>query len=114
VAKFLYLFWNNEGHRKDVSPERMEQLMKSWMGWMETLKKGNHVVQTGERLNGTGKMVRGKAKTVTDGPYAEAKDTIGGYLLIQAEDEAQAIELAKGCPVLEGDGMVEVRPIVSF
>ena len=57
MAKFLYLFWNNEGQGKAVSPERMQQLTKLWMTWMEDLKKGGHIVQTGERLDGTGKVV---------------------------------------------------------
>jgi hypothetical protein len=105
------LFWNNEG-LSYVSPERMQQLTKMWWTWLEDLKKGGHLVQAGERMDGTGKVVRGKAKTVTDGPYAEAKDTIGGYMLVQATDMAQALELSKGCPILDGDGMVEVRPIV--
>ncbi len=113
MSKFLYLFWNNEGLSKSTSPERMQELTKAWMSWMGELKQNGHVVQPGERLDGSGKMVRGKAKTVTDGPYAEAKDTIGGYLVIQAKDLAQAVELAKGCPVLSGDGLVEVRPIIS-
>jgi hypothetical protein len=113
MSKFLYLFWNNEGLSKSISPERMQELTKVWMSWMAELKQAGHVVQTGERLDCTGKMVRGKAKTVIDGPYAEAKDTIGGYLIIQATDLAQAVELAKGCPVLLGDGLVEVRPIIS-
>jgi hypothetical protein len=65
-------------------------------------------------LDGTGKVVRGKAKVVTDGPYAESKDAIGGYLVIEAKDLAEAVELSKGCPVLEGEGSVEVRPVVSM
>lgn len=113
MSKFMFFFWNNEGNNKNLSPERMQELMKSWMNWVEELKQGGHLVQTGERMNATGKMVRGKSKTVTDGPYAEAKDTIGGYLVLQANDLDQAVELAKGCPVLEGDGMVEVRPVIS-
>lgn len=114
MSKFMFFFWNNEGNSKNLSPERMQGLMKAWMDWVEELKQGGHLVQTGERMKATGKMVRGKSKTVTDGPYAEAKDTIGGYLVLQATDLDQAVELAKGCPVLEGDGMVEVRPIISM
>lgn len=113
MSKFMLLFWNNEGHSKSLSPERMQELMQAWMAWVEDLKQKGHLVQTGERLNANGKLVRGKSKTVTDGPYAEAKDTIGGYLILQAVDIEQAVQLAKNCPVLEGNGMVEVRPIVS-
>jgi hypothetical protein len=70
VAKFLYLFENNEAYGK-VSSERMQQLTKMWWTWMEDMKKGGHLVQAGERMDSTGKVVRGKAKTVTDGPCAE-------------------------------------------
>ena len=68
----------------------------------------------GERLDATGKVVRGKAKTVTDGPFVEVKDSIQGYMLVQAKDMEQALELAKGCPILDGGGTVEIRPFVSM
>ncbi len=114
MANFLYLFWNKQGNWKPASPEEMQRLTKVWMNWLEDLKKAGHFIKAGERLDGTGKVVRGRAKIVTDGPYAEAKDTIGGYLLVEAKDLAEAVELSKGCPILEGEGMVEVRPIVSM
>ncbi len=114
MANFLYLFWNKQGDWKPASPEEMQRLTKAWMNWMEDLRKGGHLIKAGERLDGTGKVVRGKAKAVTDGPYAEAKDIIVGYLLMQADDLAEAVELSKGCPILEGEWMVEVRPIVSM
>jgi len=62
-------------------------------------------------LERTGKVVKGNQKSVHDGPYAEAKDVVGGYTLIEAKDLAQAVELSKGCPILEVGGSVEVRPI---
>ena len=51
------------------------------------------------------------ALTEADGPYVEVKDSIQGYMLLEAKDIDQAVELARGCPILEGDGTVEVRPI---
>jgi hypothetical protein len=51
---------------------------------------------------------------VTDGPYAETKDTIGGYLIVEARDLEQAVELTKGCPLFDRDGLIEVRPILSM
>lgn len=113
MAKFLYLFWNKSSDWKAQSPEEMEQRMKKWMGWMDNLQKSGNL-KGGERLEDTGSLVRGKAKSVTDGPYAEAKDTIGGYLVVEAKDQAEAVELSKGCPVLDGGGLVEVRPIASM
>jgi hypothetical protein len=115
MAKFLCLFRSKvAADAKPPSPEEMQRSMKAWMNWMEDLKRKGHLVSPGETLDGTGKVVRGKAKAVTDGPYAEAKDTIGGYLLLEAGDLAQAAELAKGCPILESDGLVEVRPLMSM
>ena len=106
MANFLYLFRDTAGNGQQPSPEEMERLTKAWMSWMDRLRTGSHLVRTGERLDGNGTVVRGKAKTVT-------KDGVVGYLVMQAGDLAQAVELAKGCPSLESGGAVEVRPIVS-
>jgi hypothetical protein len=97
-----------------MSPEQMQQGIKQWMGWIETLKKSGHVKQIGERLDTTGRVVRGRTKSVTDGPYVEVKDSVGGYMLVEARDMDQAVELSKGCPILERDGTVEIRPIASM
>jgi hypothetical protein len=51
---------------------------------------------------------------VTDGPFAESKDIVGGYTLVQARDLDEAVELSKGCPIFEGEGVVEVRPIMQM
>jgi len=58
--------------------------------------------------------LRDGGPVVTDGPYAESKDVIGGYTLIEAKDLAEAVELSKGCPILERDGAVEVRPVMKL
>ena len=109
MTKFMYLFRTDPASYRSMSPEQMQQTMKKWMDWKDTLEKNGHIKQLGERLDGTGKVVRGKTRTVTDGPYVEVKDSIQGYMLVQARDMDQALELARGCPVLEGGGSVEVR-----
>ena len=114
MAKFMYLFRSNPTAHRSMSPEQMQQTMKKWMDWKDTLEKNGHVKEFGERLDGTGKVVRGKAKAVTDGPYVEVKDSIQGYMLVAATDMEQALELAKDCPILERDGTVEIRPFVSM
>ena len=113
MAKFMYLFRSNPMAYRSMSPEQMQQTMKKWMDWKESLEKNNHA-QPGERLDGTGKVVRGNSKAVTDGPYVEVKDFIQGYMLLEAQGVDQAVELAKGCPILERDGTVEIRPFVSM
>jgi len=114
MSKFMYLFRSNPTAYQSMSPEQMQQTMKKWMEWKDTLEKNGHINKLGERLDGTGKVVRGKAKAVIDGPYVEVKDFIQGYMLVEAKDIDQAVELAKGCPVLESDGTVEIRPFVSI
>jgi hypothetical protein len=114
MAKFMYLFRGNLAALRSMSPEQMQQNMKKWMDWKDSLEKNGHVKQVGERLDGTGKVVRGKAKAVTDGPYVEVKDAVGGYMLVEVRDMDHAVELAKGCPILESEGTVEVRPFFSM
>jgi hypothetical protein len=92
----------------------MQQNLKNWMDWKDSLEKNGHKIQAGERLDFTGKVVRGKEKAVIDGPFVEVKDFIQGYLSIEARDIDQAVELAKGCPILNTDGTVEVRPFYSM
>jgi hypothetical protein len=114
MSKFMYLFRSNPAAYQSMSPEEMQQNIKKWMDWKDSLEKNGHISQLGERLDGTGKVVRGKTKTVIDGPFVEVKDFIQGYILIEARDIDQAVELAKDCPILNLDGTVEVRPFLSM
>jgi hypothetical protein len=83
-------------------------------GWLKQLIDEGCVNDVGQPLERTGKLVRGKQKTVTDRPFAESKDIIGGYTLIEARDLSQAVELSKGCPIFEIDGAVEIRPVMKI
>jgi hypothetical protein len=58
--------------------------------------------------------VKGEGKSVTNGPFAEAKDAVGGYTLIEARDLDQAVKLSMGCPIFEVDGEVEVPPVMKL
>jgi hypothetical protein len=111
MSEFVYLYRGGEAGR---SPERMEQMMQKWMAWLTQLTDKGHLKDRGQPLERTGKLVKGKQKTVTDGPFAEAKDIVGGYTLIEARDLDQAVELSKGCPIFEVDGAVEVRPVMKM
>ena len=93
------------------SPEEMQKSMQKWLAWFKELGEKGHIKYPGHPLERTGKVVRGKQKSVHDGPYAEAKDIVNGFTLIEAKDLPDAVELSKGCPILEAGGSVEVRPI---
>jgi hypothetical protein len=92
----------------------MQQMMHKWMAWMKELGEKGHLKDQGHPLERAGKLVKGRHKTVTDGPFAEAKDVIGGYTLIEARDLEQAVELSKDCPIFEAEGGVEVRPVMKI
>ncbi len=110
MSQFLYLY--RGGRDGQPSPEEAQTIMQKWMTWLKGLGESGHLKDQGQPLEPGGKLVRGKARSVTDGPFAEAKDIVGGFTLVEARDINEAVELAKGCPALERDGTVEVRPIM--
>ena len=95
-------------------PNKMQKTMQKWVAWFKELGANGHLKDLGHPLEGAGMVVKGNQKIVTDGPYAEAKDVVGGFSLIEANDLAHAVEISKGCPILEVGGSVEVRPIMQI
>jgi hypothetical protein len=108
VSEFTFLF---RGRDTTASPEQMQKTMEKWMVWFKELGAKGHLKDPGHPLEHTGKVVKGSQKTVNDGPFAEAKDVVGGYIIVEAKDLDHAAELAKDCPILLVGGSVEVRPI---
>jgi hypothetical protein len=108
MASFLYVF--RGGANVGASPQQMQEHMQKWAAWIQQLSKTGNF-KAGDPLEAEGKVIRGRKKVVTDGPYAEAKDLVGGYLLISAKNLDEAVELSRGCPIFDSEGSVEVRPI---
>jgi hypothetical protein len=108
MSDFVYFYRGFELH---ASPEEMQKKTAKWMAWFKDLSDKGHVKSLGEPLHPDGKVVKGTKKQVIDGPYAEAKDVVGGYSIIVARDLEQALEFSLGCPIFEDGGSVEVRPI---
>lgn len=111
MSQFVYLY---RGAERGRSPERTQEMIQKWMTWLKELGEQGYIKDPGQPLEHTGKLVKGKHKTVTDGPFTEAKDIVGGYTLIEARDLDQAVELSKGCPIFEVEGAVEVRPVMKL
>lgn len=112
MKDFMLIFINGEG-TKDFSPEQMQNNMNEWFGWINELKaKGVYV--SGEALLPGGKQVKGAEPVITDGPFAESKEVVGGYVIIRVADIDEASELSKGCPDLPYGGVVEVREVMKF
>ena len=112
MSEFLYVY--RGGNAGPASPEQMQKTMEKWMAWMQELAAKGHLKERGNPLDRTGKVVTGVDRTVTDGPYAESKDIVGGYTLVSAGDLDQAVALSHGCPIFENGGSVEVRPIMKM
>ena len=111
MSQFVYFY---RGWQAPASPADMQQQIQKWSAWFKSLSDGGHLADRGFPLERSGKLVKGKDKTVTDGPFAEAKDFVGGYSVVDAQDIAHAVELAKGCPNFEYGGSVEVRPLLRM
>ena len=93
------------------SPEKWQEHMDKWMTWMRGLSADGKLVGA-QPLNQSGKTVKGTKKIVSDGPFMEGKEMVGGYLMCRAENYDEAVLVSKGCPILEfDDGIVEVREI---
>jgi hypothetical protein len=108
-ADYLLLFRGNVWDR-GLSPAQLQKVVSDWMAWFERLKAEGKCLG-GHPLEGEGKVVSGKQRTVADGPFAESKEAIGGYFYLTVADENEAIEIAKQCPGLEHGAVVEVRPV---
>ena len=112
MSEFLFLY--RGGERPAGTPEQMQQVMQKWISWMNDLQAKGVLKDRGVPLEPSGKIVRGKDKAVVDGPFAEAKDVVGGFSIVTAKDLAHAVELSMGCPILQIGGDVEVRPCLKM
>jgi hypothetical protein len=105
---FLYLFIG--GRDVERTPAEAEDNMKAWVSWMDDLRSAGAWIG-GHPLENGGKTIVGIDKKVTDGPFAETKELVGGFIQVNAENLDAAVEHAKNCPIYPSGGRVEVRPI---
>jgi hypothetical protein len=110
---FLLIFRRDESVDLQMTPEQLKEVSKPWQDWMGSLAAQNKLADIGNRLHPDGRVVKPGA-LVTDGPYVEVKEAIGGYTVVRASSFDEAAELAKGCPILDHNGSVEVRQIVPM
>lgn len=94
------------------SPEQMQAMMQQWAEWKERFKA--NILDVGDGLQPGGRVL-GSDNQVTDGPYIEAKEVVGGFSLIQAESYEQALDVSRACPVRHMPGnSIEVRELAGF
>ena len=108
---YMLLFRGTE-LRKSLSPEEMQRVSEKWMAWFRRLAEQGKAV-AGNPLEREGKIVSGKDRIVSDGPFAESKEAIGGYFLLDVATMDEAVEIATECPGLPYGIRVEVRPVAG-
>jgi hypothetical protein len=108
---YMLLFRGTE-LRKSLSPEEMQKVSEDWMAWFRRLTEEGKAV-AGNPLEREGKIVSGKECVVSDGPFAESKEAIGGYFLLDVTSMDEALAIAKKCPGLPYGIRVEVRPVAG-
>ncbi len=103
---FRGLHWD-----EDLSPEEIGKVMVKWDAWFDRLvQEGKAII--GQPLTNEGKILSGShGLNVVDGPFAEAKEAVAGYVVLRAADLDEATDLAKECPGLDHEIKIEVRPI---
>ncbi|GHN02943.1 hypothetical protein WSM22_44320 [Cytophagales bacterium WSM2-2] len=113
MEKFMLIFIGGLDPSELSSPEKMQSAMQEWFDWIDKLKKEGRY-ESGEPLEPAGKGVSGPKKLVTDGPFAEGKELVGGYFIIKAKNLDEAVAIAKDSPDLKYNGKVEVRPVMKM
>jgi hypothetical protein len=111
MKNFMLLFRGGSDAMK-MSPEESQQHMQKWFEWVGELQQKG-IYTAGEALMPGGKTVN-KGNVVTDGPFAEGKEIVGGFFIVKANSIEDAAEMAKSCPDLPLGGTVEVRDVVVF
>src|SRR4051812_44419208 len=110
MKEFMLIFRHEDG-QKIASPEQIQVWMKQTMDWIGGIAAQNKFVQ-GNGLPFDEAHVVHHRGIVTNGPFGDIKETLGGYIVVKADSVEEAIEFAKGSPVLQGEGnTVEVRKI---
>lgn len=113
MKEFLMIFRNDKPAGSSMpSAEQMQAIMQDWQNWIGGIAAQGKFVST-NRLYSEGKSIFADG-AVIDGPYAEVKEMIGGYLIATADSLEEAVEMAKSCPNLKYGGKVEVRSVMSI
>jgi hypothetical protein len=113
MAKYLLLLHDAPSAFAKISPEEMQAVVKKYMNWGNSLRERGILQGRNKLTDEPGKVLRLKSGQVrvTDGPYSESKELLGGYYLIEAGSYDQAIDYARDCPHLEYGGTIEVRQV---
>jgi hypothetical protein len=113
MKDFALIFRNEAGNEAKVTPELFATLLTDWQNWVGGIASQGKLTSPGSRLGFDGRSIK-PGNTVATGPYAEIKETLRGFHIVKTDSMDEAIEIAKGCPILTIGGSVEVRDIIPM
>ena len=113
MTNYMFIYRGGDAEEAKLSPEQMQAFMNRWMEWIGKYMQSGQMLDAGDALLPGGKVVQATG-AVTDGPFPETKALVGGYSVVKAKDYAEAAQIAKGCPVLETGGAVEIRQMAGL
>jgi hypothetical protein len=113
MAKYLFLYRGCRDTESKMPPQEREHMMQRWQVWLGSGFQNGWLLEPGDALKKDRRIVDA-TKIVTDGPFAESKEIIGGFSVVEAATIDHAAELAKGCPALVAGGTVEIGPLEGF
>jgi hypothetical protein len=110
MKEFMLLFRRPGFDPGSVSPAEMQALAKKWNDWIAGVAGQGKLVSDPMRLQPEGKVLKAGG-VITDGPFVEIRELLGGFMVVKAENLEEATTLAHGCPAIELGGSVEIRPV---
>ncbi len=113
MKEFVLIFRNSNNPGATPSPEQMQDVMTTWRNWMAGLAAQNKLANSGNRLSVSLAKTVKPNNIVSDGPYTEIKEFINGFIIVRGNNIDEAVDFAKGCPILKMGGNVEVRAVVT-
>ena len=112
MKEFMMIFRHTPNAEFKPSPEQLQENIKQWQDWIGGIAAQGKFISTNQ-LGFEGKTLQAN-QLITDGPYAELKEIVGGYIIVKSNSIDEALQLAEGCPILSTGGHVEVRNIMKL
>ncbi|HEX6510382.1 MAG TPA: YciI family protein [Chloroflexota bacterium] len=112
MSRFVLLLRGGSEEIRAYSPEQFQDMLTSYSTWIDHLRATGKY-QIGEPLQNDGRLLRPNGQGIVEGPYTETKEAVGGFVIVEAGDYDEAVQIAHGCPRLTHGGFIEVREIAD-
>lgn len=112
MKQFIMLLHDAGSFPADISPDQIQAIIQRYVAWRQKIQKDGRKVEGHKLTDGEGRVMRGATghAKVTDGPYAEAREVIGGLFIVEAGSYEEVVELSRDCPHLDF-GTIEIREV---